>query len=118
MGKEPLEFDLAPIIEALVELHKHSFERRALKLHVALGADLRVRADPDALAQVLGNLLQNAGRYTPDGGTVLVRASAESDSVLVSVAHSGGGISADHLPDLFERSYSVAKMREAAQGGA
>src|SRR5207244_1462362 len=118
MGKEPLEFDLAPIIEALVELHKHSFERRGLKLHVALGANLRVRADPDALAQVLGNLLQNAGRYTPDGGTVWVRASAETESVLVSVANSGGGISAGDLPHLFERFYRVEKSRDAAQGGA
>jgi len=118
VGKEPLELDLVPIVEALVELHKHSFERRGLKLHVALGADVRVRADPDALAQVLGNLLQNAGRYTPDGGTVWVRASAETESVLVSVANSGGGISADDLPHLFERFYRVEKSRDAAQGGA
>ena len=67
---------------------------------------------------MLGNLLQNAGRYTPDGGTVWVRASAETESVLVSVANSGGGISAGDLPHLFERFYRVEKSRDAAQGGA
>src|SRR5207237_8612667 len=100
---EPLEFDLAPIIEALVELHKHSFERRGLKLHVALGANLRVRADPDALAQVLGNLLQNAGRYTPDGGTVWVRASAETESVGVSGANTAGDDLGQGVAELLPR---------------
>jgi two-component system sensor histidine kinase BaeS len=112
-----VELDLIPIVAALVELHRHTFERRRLKVDVALPQRLWVRADADALAQVLGNLLQNAGRYTPAGGTVWVRAATEAQTVVVSVANSGEVIPADDIPHLFERFYRIDKSRDAAQGG-
>jgi signal transduction histidine kinase len=111
---ESVEFDLVPIIVALLGLHRPSFERRGLTVHTALPPRLWVRADADALAQVLGNLLQNAGRYTPNGGAIWVRAA----SVVVSVANSGDVIPADDLPHVFERFYRVDKSRNPSQGGA
>ncbi len=117
-NEEWVELDLVPIVVALLELHRHTFERRGLTVQAALPSALRVRADADALAQVLGNLLQNAGRYTPNGGTVWVRAASEAETVVVSVANSGEAIPADDLPHLFERFYRVDKSRNAAQGGA
>ena len=116
--REPVELDLVPIVRALVELHRHSFERRGLTVEVGLPSRLWARVDPDALAQVLGNLLQNAGRYSPNGGSVWVRAAAETDSVVISVANSGDGIPARDLPHVFERFYRVEKSRHTAQGGA
>ncbi len=115
---ETIEFEIAPVIDALLELHRHSFERRGLAVEVKVPAHLQVRADPDALAQVLGNLLQNAGRYTPSGGRIWVTAAAEADSVVVSVENTGDAIPANDLPHLFERFYRVEKSRNAAQGGA
>src|SRR5260370_7043013 len=86
IGKEEwAELDLIPILAALLELHRHSFERRRLTVQTALPSSLWVRADSDALVQVLGNLLQNSGRYAPNGGTVWLRAASEAHSALVSV---------------------------------
>ncbi len=117
-GQEWVELDLIPLVAALLELHRHTFRRRGLTVEADLPATLCVRADADALAQVLGNLLQNAGRYTPNGGTVWVRAASEAETVVVSVANSGDAIPANDLPHLFERFYRVDKSRNAAHGGA
>jgi signal transduction histidine kinase len=117
-GQAPVDMDMVPILTALVELHQPVFGRRGLRLETHLPSRLRARADADALAQVVGNLLQNAGRYTPDGGLVWLRARAEPDSVLVSVANTGDGIPAEDLPHIFERFYRVDKSRAVARGGA
>ena len=113
-----VELDLVPIVGALLELHRHSFERRGLTVRTALPSSLWVHADADTLAQVIGNLLQNAGRYTPAGGTVWVRAASEAETVVVSVANNGDVIPAEDLPHLFERFYRVEKSRNTVHGGA
>jgi two-component system, OmpR family, sensor histidine kinase BaeS len=115
---QAVDLDLVPMLEASLELHRPALERRGLVVQVSLPPILAVHADPDALAQVLGNLLQNAARYTPSGGRVFVQAAAENDSVLVSVANSGDAIPAAELPHLFERFYRIEKSRDAGRGGA
>jgi len=117
-GQHPQELDLVPMINALVELHRPTFRRRRLQVEVQLPARLAAHGDPDSLAQVIGNLHQNAGRYTPAGGTVWVRAEQEADSTLVSIANTGPGIAAADLAHVFERFYRVEKSRAAASGGA
>ena len=77
-----------------------------------------VWVDPDKLQQVLVNLLTNACRYTPPGGTVTVAASKAADAVLFSVRDTGIGIPPDDLPHIFERFYRVDKSRSSAGGGA
>ncbi len=114
----PEVLDLVALIKALLELNRPRFDRGSIKVNIDLPARLLVRADPDALAQIIGNLLQNAARYTPSQGTVFVRASHEGDSTLVSVANTGPGIPADDLPHVFERFYRVEKSRDTARGGA
>jgi signal transduction histidine kinase len=116
----PVELDLLVAIRAVADLARPGFERAALRLALDLPADgaLRVRAVPDHLSQVLANLLQNAQRYTPAGGTVTVAASAEPDSVVVSVSNAGVEIPAADLPHVFERFYRVDKSRDRARGGA
>jgi signal transduction histidine kinase len=87
-------------------------------LDLELPDRLDARADPDGLAQVLGNLLQNATRYTPAGGRVTVRAERRAQDVLVSVVNTGDGIPAADVPRVFERFYRVDKSRDRAHGGA
>ncbi len=77
-----------------------------------------VCVDPDRLAQVLGNLLDNALRHTPTGGTVWVRAAAPSEHLTLQVADTGTGIPAEHLSHVFERFYRVDAARDRAQGGS
>ena len=112
------DVDLAEEIRAAVELAAPTMERAGITLQVEVPRYLAARADPDGLAQVLGNLLQNAGRYTPSGGTVIVRAEARPSDVLVSVINSGSGIPAADVPHVFERFYRVDKSRDKAHGGA
>jgi signal transduction histidine kinase len=81
-------------------------------------ATLPARANPDALRQVLGNLISNAARYTPAGGTVTVRAERRPSDLLVSISNTGDGIPPDDLPRVFERFYRVEKSRDRARGGA
>ncbi|HEY7625213.1 MAG TPA: HAMP domain-containing sensor histidine kinase [Candidatus Limnocylindria bacterium] len=112
------EIDLRATITTAVELYAAAIERRGLRLDVDLPAVLGARADPDHLAQVLANLLQNAVRYTPDHGRITVSARRRDEDVLVTVTNSGPGIPADDLAHIFERFYRVEKSRDRASGGA
>ena len=87
-----------------------------MELH--LPNQLAARAQSDQLAQVLANLLQNASRYTPEGGVVSITAEARPNDALVSISNSGDGIPSGDLPHVFERFYRVEKSRDRARGGA
>ena len=112
------EIDLREAIASAVELHSAALERRALHVDLDLPPTLRGRADPDHLDQVLANLLQNAVRYTPEGGRVSVAAEQRSFDVLVSITNTGGGIPPEDLAHVFERFYRVDKSRDRSSGGA
>jgi two-component system sensor histidine kinase BaeS len=112
------DVDLVAAIRSAADLASPGLERSGIALELQLPDVLAAQADPDALAQVLGNLLQNATRYTPRGGRVTVRAERRPQTVLVSVINSGSGIPAEDLPHVFERFYRVDKSRDQARGGA
>jgi signal transduction histidine kinase len=114
----PIDLDLAGILEASVELVRPALEARGVTLERRWPSSLPARGDPDHLAQVLANLLQNAVRYTPDGGHVMVSGEARPGSVLVGVANTGEPIPEADLAHLFERFYRVEKSRDRASGGA
>jgi signal transduction histidine kinase len=76
-----------------------------------------VHADPTALRQVLTNLVDNAVRYTPTGGTVTVFTQAAPQGSWVGVRDTGIGIAAVHLPRMFERFYRVDRGRSRHEGG-
>ena len=115
----PLEpVDLRQAIEMAVELALPSFERQRIALAVRVPDGLAARANPDHLAQVLANLLQNAVRYTPERGEVTVSAETDDGEVVVTVSNTGDGIPSADLPHVFERFYRVEKSRDRARGGA
>ena len=72
---------------------------------------------PLQVGRVLHNLLDNALRHTPEGGTIAVRAAPEGGSVVISVQDSGEGISAEDLPRVFERFYRGEQSRSRSAGG-
>lgn len=115
---ELADVDLRAWIDAAVELVVPTLERRHVTVRVEAPVELRARANADHLAQVLANLLQNAARYTPEGGRVTVGAQARPGDVLVSVTNTGEGIPPADLPHVFERFYRVEKSRDRAGGGA
>ena len=115
---EAVELDLAAAIRSAVDLARPALAAAGLELAVNIPDRLPARGHADHLAQVLGNLLQNAIRYTPAGGTVAVSAERRPGDVLVSVSNTGEGIPAADLPRVFERFYRVEKSRDRARGGA
>lgn len=76
-----------------------------------------VYADPNRLEQVLINLIDNAHKYTPEGGHVFVNWEREGQEVVLKVKDTGVGIPAEHHSRLFERFYRVDKARSREQGG-
>ena len=77
-----------------------------------------VQADPGRMAQVLGNLVDNALRHTGVGGEVRLGARVVGADVELSIADDGEGISAEHLPHVFERFYRVDTARDRVHGGS
>ena len=120
-GVWPVElgaYDAVQICEPVVELVK---ERAAAK-HIHLGADvpehLQLRCDARALEQILVNLLDNAIKYTPDGGRVTLLADSTGEKVMLSVLDTGPGIEVRHQQRIFERFYRVDGGRARADGGS
>ena len=73
--------------------------------------------DASQLKQALINLLDNALRHTPSGGTITVRVGTHDTAIRLSVEDTGPGIDAEHLPHLFERFYRVDQARDRQSGG-
>ena len=113
-----LKLDVSAAVRAAADLVAPAMAQSGLEFVVDLPPSLAATADPDGLAQVMGNLLQNAVRYTPAGGIVRLRAEQRAETVLVSVANTGPGIPAADLAHVFERFYRVEKSRDVARGGA
>lgn len=110
------------VVELLRKLES-IYEPKAGESGVSLSVDapispLGVYTDPDRLERVLTNLLDNAFKYTPEGGAVALSAAATYGAVQVSVADSGQGITPEMLPNIFERFYRVEKSRSTRHGGA
>ena len=77
-----------------------------------------VLLDRERMGQVLGNLLENALRHTPPGGSITVRTAHAPEAVTVTVTDSGEGISDEHLPHVFKRFYRANAGREARRVGS
>jgi K+-sensing histidine kinase KdpD/putative methionine-R-sulfoxide reductase with GAF domain len=106
-----LQIEKEPILmPRLVEQIVGEMTRRTAKHRfvTSFGRDFPiVQADPRRITQVLRNLLDNAVRYSPDGGLVVVRGQAADEEVIVSVADEGIGIAPEHLNRLFEKFFRV-----------
>jgi two-component system sensor histidine kinase BaeS len=110
--------DLTAAVRSGLDLAAPAFARRAIDVVVDAPTPVVVIARADDVAQVVANLLQNAARYTPPGGTVSVEARREGAEGVVRISNSGTPIPADELPRVWERFYRVEKSRDRSTGGA
>jgi two-component system, OmpR family, sensor histidine kinase BaeS len=117
-GRDLVVLNVATAMRSAAELVAPSMAQSNLAFDVRVGPSLEALADSDGLAQVLANLLQNAARYTPRGGSVTLTGERRSARVVVSVSNTGPGVPPSDLPYVFERFYRVEKSRDAALGGA
>jgi signal transduction histidine kinase len=109
------------LIAAAVDSASEAYQSKGVRLLTDISPGLpELSMDPERMGQVLGNLLDNAVRHTPEGGTVTISAttSRKTRSVAVSVTDSGDGIPAEHLSRVFERFYRVDAARDRAHGGS
>jgi two-component system, OmpR family, sensor histidine kinase BaeS len=113
-----VDVDVTRAIHTAVELSRPAAVARSLRWRLEIPPVLLARADPDHLAQVLANLLQNAVRYTPEGGEITISAEPRPGDVLVAVRNTGAAIAADEMPRLFERFYRIDRSRDRRSGGA
>jgi PAS domain S-box-containing protein len=96
-------FDLRDFMVNCMNAVTEAADRKSLALHHQLpDAPVNVEADPDRLHQVFYNLLDNAIKYTPEGGKISVRLSVEGRQAVVRINDNGQGISADLLPKVFD----------------
>jgi signal transduction histidine kinase len=110
---------ISDLISDTLESFSAQAERQGVRLEgsCAPGVD-PVWIDAQQIGRVLANLVGNALRHTPAGGTVNVRASTTSEGAQIKVSDTGEGISADDLPHVFEQFYRDEKSRSRATGGA
>jgi heavy metal sensor kinase len=107
--------DLAKESAALLEVLA---EEKRQAVTVEGDSSLTVRGDRLILRQALINLIDNAVKYSPSGGTIAVRARASGKDVLIEVRDSGPGIPEEHAGKIFQRFYRIDKARTRAEGGA
>ena len=121
MGLEFIAIPLNKAIDDCLERHAARAEVKTLALVEKppkdAPANVAAWADPDALRQVMDNLVDNAIKYTPNGGRITIRWSATEKTVSFEVEDTGVGIAASDLPRVFERFYRADKARSRAVGG-
>jgi two-component system phosphate regulon sensor histidine kinase PhoR len=112
-GSVPVE----PVVQGAAERHHQRAGAREQSLVVSGGPPVFVWADEDALDQILDNLLDNALKYTPPGGSIHVGWRVGEGLVHLEVTDTGIGIPESDLPHIFERFYRVDKARSRELGG-
>ncbi len=111
---------LVPVLESCVESHRDRAQTKNLSLSFdprGMDDETMVLADEEAIRQIIDNLIDNAIKYTPEGGTVSVTGHSDRNSASIEVSDTGIGIPRADLPRIFERFYRVDKARSRELGG-
>jgi heavy metal sensor kinase len=119
-GKEQLSFEDVDIKELITGLSANIealAQDKGIKFTVDANETLTVSGDKVKLRQLFINILENAVRYTPAEGNIVVSLVQKDANAVVSIADTGIGIPPEHLPHIFERFYRVDKARARADGG-
>lgn len=107
------------LLERTIRAHTPQAQQKSLSLDLDLGPELpSLYVDPDRVAQVLDNLLNNALRYTPAGGAISLSALGSESGVRIAVEDSGPGIPDGELSSIFERFYGAGKSHRRHEGGS
>ncbi len=110
-----MRFDLANPTRDCVEMLLPLAEERKIKMQAQL-APAACHGDPERITQVIVNLLTNAVNHNRDGGEIQIVTRAENGAALLLISDNGPGISAEHLPHIFDRFYRVDAARNSSQG--
>jgi two-component system, OmpR family, sensor histidine kinase BaeS len=120
-GKLRLNRSQVAVPEVFAQLyaaHEARAAQNGITLTVSSPEELQVNADPVRLRQMLDNLVTNALRHVPTGGSVVLTARTERDEVVFEVADTGTGIDPEDLPHVFDRFWRAEKSRSRQTGGS
>jgi signal transduction histidine kinase len=102
------------MLQGAAEVHRPAAEQKGITLAVSSFPARTAMLDEQRLHQVLANLVGNAVRFTPSGGTITLSAEVVEDEVRFTVTDTGAGIAPEHLPRVFDRFWSAGKCRDCA----
>ncbi len=108
-------FDGRAELEKIASYYWTAADDRQISIRCDGSAD--INADPTLFRRAVGNLLDNALRYTPDGGEIVIALRADADAATLEVHDTGPGIAAEHVPRVFDRFYRVDSSRSTAGSG-
>lgn len=107
------------LLEQAIAAHRPLTLERGVTMHIEAVGDIpELNVDPDRMAQVLGNLLNNALRYSPQGGRITLRARSTNGEVELQVEDSGTGLPPEALDRIFDRFYRTDPSRQRESGGS
>jgi signal transduction histidine kinase len=109
--------EAAELIERTAATYQHQARQGGIEIETQISPDLPdLLVDAERMAQVLGNLVTNAIRYTPSGGRISLSACLQNNRLCLSVEDTGGGIPDEILPNIFERFYRADDARHQVSG--
>ena len=112
---QPKEFDLGEQLCECLLVFEDAWEAKNLEIETDIQDDVRIKSDPELLSLVWNNLISNAVKFTPDGGTIGLSLKTEGDSVVVQVRDTGCGMKPETGMHIFEKFYQGDTSR-ATQG--
>ncbi len=107
---------LSTLLSGIKERHEKYLQSLGLRFTVECEKDCLVKLDPDKIWSVFDNILYNAARHTPMGGAIAVTAAYSGNACVIQISDTGEGISAEHLPFIFDKFYKATKARNAGSG--
>ncbi|MFD9002496.1 sensor histidine kinase [Streptomyces sp. NPDC059582] len=116
LHREPL--GAADLLHQVAAAHRVAADAADVRLRTATEGGPWLDADPVRMRQVLGNLVSNALRHTPAGGTVTLTSRRDGDDIVLQVSDTGSGIAPEDLPHVFERFWRAEKSRSRRTGGS
>ena len=119
LALERTSADFPALVKRAVDRFQTQARVNRIDLKVSLPQDCpNIDLDPGRVEQILGNLLSNALRYTPGGGSIEIRVDCSREEVRLTVHDSGPGIPQEAFPHIFERFYRADKGRSRTEGGS
>ncbi len=106
------EFDLAALVRKSIDVFDGVAEEKGISINSNLPAEILINGNESKLRQVINNLLDNALKFSPEGGQVEIELNSDADVARLTFRDTGPGVPEDQLEKIFERFFQVDKSRQ------